>query len=139
VRDTSAPGTEIWLIEFSLGGTETVRGRERYFKRICWLRHESLFFQTASSLMMFIVAVLLRPEIQTMAQKELDVVTRRERLPTFEDRPELPFVDAICKEVLRWRPIAPLGELPSGTHPLAPRPHMLSMRIHRFTSRNDRR
>lgn len=59
----------------------------------------------------FFVAVLLRPEIQKMAQEELDTVTRRERLPTFEDRPKLPFVDAVCKEVMRWRPISPLGEL----------------------------
>ena len=51
-----------------------------------------------------------------MAQEELDAATRRERLPTFEDRPKLPFVDAICKEVLRWRPVAPLGELLSSIH-----------------------
>src|SRR5712672_1052307 len=61
--------------------------------------------------MPFFVAVLLRPEIQTMAQRELDAVTMRERLPTFEDRPRLPFVDAICSEVKRWRPAVPLGEL----------------------------
>jgi cytochrome P450 len=60
--------------------------------------------------MWFIVATLVRPEIQTMAQEELDAVTGRERLPTFEDRPRLPFVDAICKEVLRWRPVSPIGE-----------------------------
>jgi cytochrome P450 len=59
--------------------------------------------------MVFIVATLVRPEIQTMAQKELDAVTGRERLPTFEDRPRLPFIDAICKEVLRWKPVTPLG------------------------------
>ncbi|KAH9990432.1 cytochrome P450 [Russula vinacea] len=64
---------------------------------------------TASSIMWFIVATLVRPEIQTMAQEELDAVTGRERLPTFEDRPRLPFVDAICKEVLRWRPVSPIG------------------------------
>ena len=61
--------------------------------------------------MVFVVAVLLRPEVQTMAQKELDAVTRRERLPELEDRLKLPFVDAICKEVIRWKPVAPLGEL----------------------------
>jgi hypothetical protein len=60
---------------------------------------------------MFVVAALLHPEVQTMAQKELDAVTRRERLPTFEDRSMLPFVDAICKEVIRWKPITPLSEL----------------------------
>ncbi|KAH9990431.1 cytochrome P450 [Russula vinacea] len=69
----------------------------------------SLRFQTASSIMVFIIATLVRPEIQIMAQKELDAVTGRERLPTFEDRPRLPFIDAICKEVLRWRPVTPLG------------------------------
>ena len=46
-----------------------------------------------------------------MAQKELDAVTRKERLPTFEDRLKLPFVDAICKEVIRWKPVAPLSKL----------------------------
>jgi Cytochrome P450 len=60
--------------------------------------------------MSFIVATLVRPEIQTMAQEELDAVTERERLPTFEDRPRLPFVDAICMEVSRWKPVAPIGE-----------------------------
>jgi hypothetical protein len=68
--------------------------------------------------MSFFVAALLRPEIQTIAQKELDAVTRRERLPTFEDRSRLPFVDAICKEILRWRPVVPMGELLLST-PLA--------------------
>ena len=90
-------------------------------------------FQTASSLMSFVVAALLRPEIQTMAQEELDVVTRRERLPTFDDRPRLPFVDAICKEVIRWRPVTPLGELLSGDH------QRKGMTIHRYAPRNYRR
>jgi cytochrome P450 len=61
--------------------------------------------------MSFFVAALLRPEIQTIAQKELDAVTMRERLPTFEDRSRLPFVNAICKEILRWRPVVPMGKL----------------------------
>jgi cytochrome P450 len=67
-------------------------------------------------LLSFVVAVLLRPEIQKMAQEELDTVTKRERLPTFEDRLKLPFVDGICKEVIRWRPVAPLGELLLSSH-----------------------
>ena len=53
--------------------------------------------------------MLLYPGVQKKAQDELDIVTGRERLPTFEDRPRLPFVDAVCKEVLRWRPVTPLG------------------------------
>ena len=60
-------------------------------------------------MMTFFLAMLLHPDIARKAQQELDVVTGRDRLPTFEDRPRLPFVDAVCKEVLRWQPIAPLG------------------------------
>ena len=52
-----------------------------------------------------------------MAQQELDAVTGRERLPTFEDRPRLPFVDAVCKEVLRWRPVTPIGKFTTGNGP----------------------
>jgi cytochrome P450 len=60
----------------------------------------------------FLVAMLLHPDIQKRAQAELDSVTGRERLPTFDDRPRLPFVDAVCKEILRWHPITPVGVFP---------------------------
>ena len=60
-------------------------------------------------MMTFLVACMLRPDAQKEARDEIDAVVGRERLPTFEDRPRLPFVDAICKEVLRWRPVTPLG------------------------------
>jgi len=72
-----------------------------------------ILFQTVASVMSFFVAALLHPRIQTIAQRELDAVTNRERLPTFEDRPALPFVDAICKELLRWTPAGPLGKFDS--------------------------
>ncbi|KAI0264150.1 cytochrome P450 [Gloeopeniophorella convolvens] len=64
---------------------------------------------TGSAIMAFLLAALLNPEVQRRAQAELDSVTARERLPTFEDRPSLPYTDAICKEVLRWHPVAPLA------------------------------
>jgi cytochrome P450 len=57
----------------------------------------------------FFLAMALHPDIMRKAQYELDAVTGRDRLPTFEDRPRLPFVDAVCKEVSRWRPVIPLG------------------------------
>ena len=43
------------------------------------------------------------------AQAELDAITGRDRLPTFEDRSRLSFVNAVCKEVIRWQLVAPLG------------------------------
>ena len=76
--------------------------------------HKSLstIHQTVAALRSLVVAVLLYPDIQKKAQDELDSLTGRERLPTFEDRPMLPFIDAVCKEILRWRPVAPLGAFP---------------------------
>jgi hypothetical protein len=65
--------------------------------------------------MSFFVAMLLYPDVQKKAQDELDSAIGRERLPSFEDRPRLPFIDAVCKEILRWRPVAPLGAF-SGDH-----------------------
>ncbi|KAH9981018.1 cytochrome P450 [Lactifluus volemus] len=64
---------------------------------------------TVSALMSFFLAVSLYPDIQKKAQEELDAVTGRERPPTFEDRARLPFVDAVCKEVLRWNPVGPFA------------------------------
>jgi len=64
---------------------------------------------TVALLKTFLVAMLLHPDVQKKAHDELDSVVGRERLPTFEDRPRLPFIDAVCKETLRWHPITPLG------------------------------
>ena len=65
--------------------------------------------------------MVLHPEVQVKAQAEIDNVIGRDRLPTFEDRPNLPYVDALVKEVLRWGPVAPMGKmthltLPARTH-----------------------
>lgn len=59
--------------------------------------------------MTFVVAMLSHPSMQKKAQEEIDAVTGRERLPTFEDRAKLPYVSAIYKELLRWKPVVPLG------------------------------
>ena len=77
---------------------------------------EISLFQTSHTLLAFVVGILIRPEIQKRAQEELDTVIGKERLPTLDDRPRLPFVNAVCKEVTRWRPAGPLGELLLNTH-----------------------
>ena len=51
----------------------------------------------------------LHSHVQEKAQAEIDRVIGTDRLPTFEDRPSMPYVEAMYKEVMRWRPIAPLG------------------------------
>ncbi|EKM56447.1 uncharacterized protein PHACADRAFT_92801 [Phanerochaete carnosa HHB-10118-sp] len=66
---------------------------------------------TPSSLASFILVVTLYPEIQERAQAELDSLIGGswQRLPSFADRPRLPYVEAIVLEVLRWNPSVPLG------------------------------
>jgi len=49
------------------------------------------------------------PETQSRAHAEIDAVVDRERLPTFADYPRLPYVRAMVKEILRWKPAAPLA------------------------------
>ncbi|KAF5342805.1 hypothetical protein D9758_013368 [Tetrapyrgos nigripes] len=63
---------------------------------------------TASVLSVFMLAMRLYPNVMKKAQAEIDAVVGRDRLPTFEDRDHLPYIQAIVKEVLRWRPVAPL-------------------------------
>lgn len=52
----------------------------------------------------------LFPEVQAKAQEEIDQVVGHDRLPDFRDRENLPYVDAILMETLRWHPVIPLGE-----------------------------
>jgi cytochrome P450 len=41
--------------------------------------------------------------IQEKAQREIDRVVGRHRLPDFSDRPAMPYLEAIYREVLRCR------------------------------------
>lgn len=51
----------------------------------------------------------MNPDVQKRAHEELDRVVGASRMPTFEDRERLPYIDAILKEALRWQPPVPLG------------------------------
>ncbi|KII84582.1 hypothetical protein PLICRDRAFT_117752, partial [Plicaturopsis crispa FD-325 SS-3] len=64
---------------------------------------------TASTVKAFFLAMLLYPEVQAKAQKELDEVVGHGNLPNFSHQDSLPYVDAIIKESLRWKPVAPQG------------------------------
>jgi cytochrome P450 len=64
---------------------------------------------TASSLTSFVLAIMKFPHVQRKAQEEIDNLTGSLRLPGFEDRKNLPYVDAVVKETLRWFPVTPMG------------------------------
>ena len=57
------------------------------------------------------MVLVLFPQVQRRAQAELDLVIGRDRLPTFDDRPRLPYVEALCKELTRWHLVLPLGTI----------------------------
>ena len=66
--------------------------------------------QSTAALMKFFLMMVVHPAVQEKAQAEIDAVVGKDRLPTMDDRPLLPFIDAIYREVLRYTPIVPLCE-----------------------------
>ncbi|KAJ8594660.1 cytochrome P450 [Rhizopogon salebrosus TDB-379] len=66
---------------------------------------------TTSTLYVFLLAMVLYPEVQARAQEEIDFVIGKDlgRLPGWDDRASMPYVDAVIRETLRWFPVPPLG------------------------------
>ncbi|KAH8728171.1 cytochrome P450 [Phaeosphaeriaceae sp. PMI808] len=60
---------------------------------------------TSSTLIGFVQAMILFPEVAKAAQAELDRVCG-DRFPTLDDEPNLPYIRACVKESLRWMPTA---------------------------------
>ncbi|KAB8208718.1 cytochrome P450 [Aspergillus parasiticus] len=51
----------------------------------------------------------LHLNVQKKAQEEIDRVVGASRLPDLSDCKNLPYINAVVKEVLRWHPVAPMG------------------------------
>jgi len=64
---------------------------------------------TSSAITTFFLAMASYPGVQEKAQRELDAVVGGSRLPDFNDRVSLPYVEALYRETLRWMPVVPLG------------------------------
>jgi cytochrome P450 len=69
--------------------------------------------QTTSTLMAFALAMVSYPDVQRRAQAEINSVIGRDRLPVFEDRASLPYIESVLRETLRWQPVGPLGSFPA--------------------------
>ena len=52
--------------------------------------------------------MLKYPAVQRQAQEEIDRVIGASRLPNLEDRENLPYIDAVVKEVYRWGTMIPI-------------------------------
>jgi hypothetical protein len=121
--DAHSLGTSLRLTVYLKAGADTVRGAIQDVHR----RRTEERLQTLSSVVTFLLAMVVYPEVQKRGQAEIDAVVGRERLPDFTDRDRLPFVQAIILETLRWIPVAPLGES-TCLMPLASMPVLIHVR-----------
>ncbi|KAJ5274090.1 hypothetical protein N7478_009215 [Penicillium angulare] len=70
---------------------------------------------TWSTIIVCILNLILHPEIQRKVQEEihqvlgLDEEGHISRLPNFEDRPHLRYLELVIQEATRWAPLSPLG------------------------------
>lgn len=66
---------------------------------------------TSATMQGYCLAMCHYPDWQVRLQLAVDDVVGPNRLPTFDDLPNLPMVRAVAKEILRWRPVVPGGQL----------------------------
>ncbi|XP_063824054.1 probable cytochrome P450 304a1 [Ostrinia nubilalis] len=64
---------------------------------------------TESTLTMLIEQILLNPGIQERVHEEIDRVVGKGRLPTLDDRRNMPYTEACLREIMRYETLVPLG------------------------------
>lgn len=64
---------------------------------------------TKMVLEIMVMVCILQPIVMKKAQEELDSVVGPEKIPSFGDIDNLPYIRALVSELLRWRPISPIG------------------------------
>jgi cytochrome P450 len=65
---------------------------------------------TRGTINIIFAAAIAQPDWLPRAREELDrVCGKAGRLPAFADMKQLPYIQAVVKEVLRWRPLVDIG------------------------------
>ncbi|EJT98938.1 cytochrome P450 [Dacryopinax primogenitus] len=113
VRDNLAAGTaeSCFVADMLQGEDGQIVMDQAAQERLKWAAGALLLAgtdTTVATLQMVLVALLQYPSVQQRAQAEFDSVIGRDRLPTIEDRENLPYCTAIMQEILRWNPVVPL-------------------------------
>ncbi|PPQ90225.1 LOW QUALITY PROTEIN: hypothetical protein CVT25_012934 [Psilocybe cyanescens] len=108
--------TDFYEKKYSVGASEK---EEDIIKNIAYTVYGAASDTTISASGTFFCQMALNPHIQKRAQEELDRVVGSKRLPTLDDRKSLPYLEAIYRELLRFKPPLPL----SVPHSLAAEDH----------------
>ncbi|KAL0568030.1 cytochrome p450 [Marasmius crinis-equi] len=85
------------------------KDQEFAIKGVCATAYAAGSDTTVASIEAFFLAMGMYPDIQKKAQAELEKVIGSGRIPGYEQRPNLPYIEAIFRETLRWSPVVPLG------------------------------
>ncbi|PPR04236.1 hypothetical protein CVT24_013340, partial [Panaeolus cyanescens] len=91
------------------GGSKITEEKAQIIKESSAVLYAAGTDSTYSILSSFFLACTLHPEVQKKARDEIDRVVGTDRLPDYNDRESLPYVEALVKELYRWNPAAPLG------------------------------
>lgn len=106
---TASPSFTSALIEQALRRSALSMEEEEDIKGAAGVLFAAGSDTTVSVLSTFLLAMVLNPEVYAKAQDEMTLVTGDTRLPVFEDRESLPYLECMLKELLRWHCPVPLG------------------------------
>ena len=54
--------------------------------------------------------MVLHPDVLKRAQAAIDAAVGSDRIPEYDDLAKIPYIEALVKETLRWRPVFPLSK-----------------------------
>lgn len=106
IKKGDAPSS---MVKDLLEESESITENEKLIRQVAATVYMGAIDSTESTLLIFFFAMLLYPNVQKKAQKELDDVLGGGKWPSFDDRKNLPYIEALCKEILRWHPTVPIS------------------------------
>ncbi|KAF7371332.1 Cytochrome P450 [Mycena sanguinolenta] len=115
IDDCDSFQLNVWLVAGNIEPSFTARLLEEESHEEYLIKWAAFAIQgggaetSAAQIKGFFRAMTLYPEVQAAAQKEIDTIVGTDRLPDISDRERLPYVDALCKEVLRYHVALPIG------------------------------
>ncbi|KAF8898846.1 cytochrome P450 [Infundibulicybe gibba] len=84
-------------------------GQEDIIKNCAGISYLAGSDTTVSVILTWLLAMAHYPAVLAQAQAELDRVVGNDRLPNFQDRASMPYMEAVLLESLRWNPVTPLA------------------------------